>query len=258
MRKMIMTAVAAAMATTAMTPAMAAPISLSSLPLAQQNAIKAVCTTAENGQFVGTPKDLDATVIIGFEKSRETIENIPSGVELSRTAANFDVGSEHKNGQSPNVFGDFTSLVTYSGGINKQKVVTVDRTKVTFGCAMSKDNGLTYPQGQQIANDGSLFVNYDANETTTYPEVSAPDYTLPFTEDRVICNSPTKNPGVWRNQNGYTGTCNTALYVSVNPGGTHSNSVPGVSPLRPNTDHFEALPLDALEAPQIVLDDEVA
>lgn len=255
MKKIALGAVAFAMATTSLTPATAAPISLASLPADQQTALRATCTAAQNGQFIGTPKDLDATTIVGFEKSRVEIENIPSGVELSRTPFVFTTGSEHKNGQSPNVFGRFTSEVTYSGGLNIVEITTVDRTTVTFGCAMSKDNGLTFPKGQQIANDGSLFASYDTNERKVRDTVSAPDFVVTLTEGRVICNSPTKNPGVWRNQNGYAGLCNTTLYNTVNPGGTHSNSVPGLAPLRPNTDHFQDLPLDSLYAPQII-DDE--
>ena len=84
--------------------------------------------------FTATPISLDATVVVSFEISRTTITNIPGGQELSRTPFVFTTGSEHKNGQSPNVFGDFTSNVTFSGGLNVQEVVTADRTTVTFGC----------------------------------------------------------------------------------------------------------------------------
>ena len=82
----------------------------------------------------------------------------------------------------------------------------------------------------------------------TRTTVSAPNYTQSFSEDRVICISPTKNPGVWRNQNGYTGVCSTARYLAVGMGaGTHSNSVPGLTPLRPDApDHQETLPLDSV------------
>lgn len=42
----------------------------------------------------------------------------------------------------------------------------------------------------------------------------------------VICNSPTKNPGTWRQQNGYTGVCSTTLFNSLGPVGIPSNSLP--------------------------------
>jgi hypothetical protein len=257
MKKIAFASSTLALIAASFTPAMAAPVTLGSLPMAQQTSITNTCIAKQNGQFVGTPKDLDATVLEDFEISRVTITNIPGGQELSRTPFVFTTGSEHKNGQSPNIFGDFTSDVTFSGGLNVQEVVTADRTTVTFGCAMSKDNGLTFPNGQQIPNDGSLFVSFDANQETNTETVSAPDFTVTITEDRVICNSPTKNPGVWRAQNGYTGACSTTLYNAVNPGGTHSNSVPDLAPLRPNTDHNQPLPLDALDTTPIVLDDEV-
>lgn len=42
----------------------------------------------------------------------------------------------------------------------------------------------------------------------------------------VICISPTKNPGTWRQQNGYTGTCSTAFFGTLGPVPIPSNSLP--------------------------------
>jgi hypothetical protein len=57
-----------------------------------------------------------------------------------------------------------------------------------------------------------------------------PNTTVVTTGDGVICISPTKNPGTWRNQNGYTGACSTALFYSLAgiPDPIPSNSLPPV------------------------------
>lgn len=246
---------------TPLTPAMATPVSFASLPAAQQMFAQTTCNGFIPGMspFIAMPTALDDTVTVGFEVSRITITNIPSGTLLGQTPFVFTSGSEHRNGQSPNIFGDYTSIATYSGGLLVQQVTTANRHKVTFGCRLTKPNGEIAPNGQQVANDGTLFVNYNTNTNTFTETVSAPNTTQTITEDRVICISPTKNPGVWRQQNGYTLVCNTNKYLAVGmQAGTHSNSVPGLAPLRPNApDHDDALPLDSLFSSPLPWDGEV-
>lgn len=260
MKKLLFTSAVLAMAGTVMTPvaASAAPIAFSSIPSAQQTAMQNTCSSALNGNsnFVATPADLDASVTTGVETSRVTVQNIPGGTVLGQTPFTLEAASEHRNGSSPNIFGFFNSTVTYSGGLLVQDVTTVDRYNVTFGCLVTKPNGEVAPRGRQIPNDGTLFVNYDLNAATTQDTVSAPDYTEVVSDERVICISPTKNPGTWRQQNGYTGTCSTAVYLSLG-GATRSNSVPGLTPLRPNApDHSTPPALDSLDAAPIAWDED--
>lgn len=261
MKKFAFASAAFALMATSITPAMAVTVPFSSLPAAQQMLAQTTCNgfIPGNSPFVATPTALDDTVTVGFETSRVTITSIQGGQEIGRTPYVLTAGSEHRNGQSPNIFGDFTSIVTFSGGLLIQQVTTVDRHKVTFGCALSKDNGETFPNGKQVENTGALFVNFNTNTRTFTDTVSAPNTTQTFTEDRVICISPTKNPGVWRQQNGYTLVCNTMKYLAVGMGaGTHSNSVPGLAPLRPNApDHEESMPMDSLVSWPLAWDGEV-
>jgi hypothetical protein len=137
-----------------------------------------------------------------------TAENVvagaftPGGV-ISKT---FQAGSEHRHGGSPNIFGAF-DVVTAGGS-----------TSYTFDCQTfnpppnENANG-TYPEGLQFPGVSTVI---EDGETTT------------SVEDGVICISPTKNPGTWRNQNGYTGTCSTAVFYSLAgiPDPIPSNSLP--------------------------------
>ena len=254
MKKFTYSAAAVALATTSFSPVFAAPVAFSSLPAAQQVLVQTACNgklPSINSPFTATPIELDAAVQLGLETGRKTLLDEPGGVELSRTPFSFDLASEHRNGQSPNIFGFYTSMITYSGGHSIVEITTVDRYHVTFGCLITKPNGEIAPNGLN-KNDGTLFVNYDLNKKTVTDDVSNPNVTLPFTEDRVICISPSLTSkktaaSGWANQNLYNGECSTARYLEVGMGaGTHSNSVPNLAPLRPNTDHDEALPLDSL------------
>jgi len=125
----------------------------------------------------------------------------PGGVVSSE----FVAGSQHRHGGSPNIFGSFE--VTTSGG----------STAFTFDCQTFNPNANSeqgaYPNGLQLTGQSTSVVNEDE---------------VVITQDGVICISPTKNPGTWRNQNGYTGTCSTALFYSLAgiPEPIPSNSLP--------------------------------
>jgi len=256
MKKFALSAAAIALATTSFTPAFAATIAFNSLPPAQQTLVQNTCNGFIPGMshFIAVPSDLNDAVTVGFEVSRVTTESIPGGTLISQTPYVFTTGSEHRNGQSPNIFGFFTSVATYSGGKLVQQVTKADRHHVTFGCGIFKEPGILAPPGLQVPNNGILFVNYDTNVVTTTETKSEPNTTQTLTADQVICISPsttskgTKADG-WRGQNGYpTARCTTIFYLSLgdNPG-THSNSVPNLVPLRPDTpDHNEPLALDSL------------
>jgi len=137
-----------------------------------------------------------------------TAENILEGVStpggvISKT---FQAGSEHRHGGSPNIFGAFD--VETAGGSTSY---TLDCQ--TFNPPANENAPGTYPEGLQFYGVAAVI---EDGETTT------------SVEDGVICISPTKNPGTWRNQNGYTGICSTDAFYALAgiPDPIPSNSLP--------------------------------
>ena len=264
MKKLSFSTIATALVATSLTPLTVAPaFAATVVPTADtQAAMQASCDLAKpantNGvTYVATP-DITSTVTT-VNISRVTIENIPGGILLSQTPYTFTTGSEHRNGYSTNIHGNFTSEATYTGGKLVQEVTEVTNTTFTFGCKVEKTTrGQTNlaPPGQQVPAD--LTKNQIDATVIRREEVSAPDKVVTLHAEKVICISPKKNPGIWTNQNGYAGTCSAALYNSVALGGpVPSNSVPGVSQLLPNApDQQTALPEDQLYYPQLPNDPE--
>ena len=216
------TALAMSTSMIAITPAMA---------LTPQQTMQAACDALKPAaNWTATPNNVGSTSQTNVELSRVTTSNIPGGTLLSQTPFVFEAASEHRNGGSPNIFGTWKSIATYSGGELVQHVVLGTVTSYTYGCAMM-NNGGNYPPAQQVPAALTLT---DTVVTSEYDDiVAAPNTTQTVYDDRVICISPTKNPGVWRQQNGYTGVCSTAVFLTLG-GGVHSNSVPDLVPLRPN------------------------
>lgn len=209
-------------------PAAAATIQDQAYAVCFANRPNSTWTTSVNG--------LVTTSTTGVELSRVTVANILGGTELSRTPETFSAASEHRNGSSPNIFGDWETVVTYSGGFLDQLVTVGTASTTTFGCRMT-NNGSNFPGPQQIPV-GSLQFSSSETTGTFHDIVSAPNYTETLYVEKVICNSPSTSSkktaaNGWANQNGYGGTCSTAVYLTLG-GGTHSNSVPGLTPLRPN------------------------
>lgn len=265
MKNSIFSTVAFALSATALTPMMVTPAYAQAVTpdAASAAAMQSACDAAKPANtrgvtYTATP-EITNTVSTVVETSRVTIENIPGGILLSQTPFTFTTGSEHRNGYSANIHGDFTSLATFSGGRLVQEVTEVTNTTFTFGCMVLKTtNGITNlaPPGQQVP--AILTRNQTSAATVRTETVSNPDVVVTLNAEKVICISPKKNPGVWTNQNGYTGTCNTALYLAVALGGpVPSNSVPGVTQLLPNApDQTTPLPEDQLYHPQLPNDPE--
>ncbi len=265
MKKLSLSTIATALVATSLSPLTVAPAFAATVtPTADtQAAMQSSCDASKpadtNGvTYVATP-DITNTVTETIETNRVTIEDIPSGILLGQTPFAFTTGSEHRNGYSANIHGDFTSEATYSGGKLVQEVTEVTNTTFTFGCKVVKTTrGQTNlaPPGQQVP--ATLTKTQIDATITRREEVSAPNVTVTLHAEKVICISPKKNPGTWTNQNGYSGTCSTALYNAVALGGpVPSNSVPGVSQLLPSApDHQTALPEDQLYYPQLPNDPE--
>jgi hypothetical protein len=210
-----------------------------------------------NSKYTSTLDPASVTSSVGeeYELSRTTTASTPSGVLLGTTPAVFIAGSEGRNGGSPNIFGEFKSTATYSGGSLSQTVVYAEDTEYTFGCIVSKttNNGnVTTPPGLQV--DG-LKTTVTTTTRTEYVVVSAPNVTADYFTSGVICNSPLKNPGVWRNQNGYTGVCSTEKYLSLGTAFVHTNSVPFLPPIDAEGDHNQSRH-DEISMPASVTDDD--
>jgi hypothetical protein len=121
------------------------------------------------------------------------------------TVLSVEAGSEHRNGGSPNIFGTLNVEITGAS------------TEYSFDCETFNPHAQSeqgqYPAGLQFPGQSTLI------ETGN---------TIIGQSNGVICISPGKNPGTWRAQNGYTGTCSTALFYSLEgiPEPIPSNSLP--------------------------------
>jgi hypothetical protein len=250
--------------------ALASTIAIASPAAAQSSAsqttMQAVCDAAKpknNNQHTYT-----ATLRIGspssatIEINRETISFIaPSTVPVLSNPV-FEANSETIRGGSPNIHGTFKSTATYDGGSVTQRVTTATDTTYPYGCRVvrtSLTNSATdEPNGMQAPIGTYSFTERQPNSPTTVT-VDGEDRTEDFFTDAVICNSPNKT-SVWRVRNDYPGqSCTTAAYSALLAQGERplrSNSVPGLSPARPERpDHNEPEPQNNLN-PIPLFDDE--
>ena len=231
MKKLLIVALAASSLTSVALPAPA--LATVATPIVDMEAVCANIQVNPNGN-AGFVVKLDEA---GIQSSVGTpvrtvlsvLQDIPGGQLISQTAPAFVAGSQGRNGQSPNIFGTFKSVLTFTGGTKVEEVQYTTPTTFTFQCVVYKvkRNGSLEPNGLQP--DPSTIVRTESYVTTE--TVSKPDYTEDRFSESVICNSPTKNPGVWRAQNGYTGTCSTALFNSLSQITIHSNSLPALESL---------------------------
>lgn len=99
-------------------------------------------------------------------------------------------GTEHRHGGSPNIFE------------NAHETSITGSTSYTFDCQTKNTASGTFPDGLQFPGQTTTLEDTNGASTDT---------------DVVVCNSPTKNPGVWRAQNGYLGDCNAegAIFYSL-------------------------------------------
>jgi hypothetical protein len=165
---------------TSMTPAFAAVGDPVTDPVVQA-ALNQYCNTLVPPDDTNPP--FEVTAINAVEG-----ETTPGGL----TTITLVVGSEHRHGGSPNIFED--AHETTSGG----------STSYSFDCQTYNPNAGSaqgqYPEGLQFSGQTTILPNTSGSSTDT---------------DVVVCNSPTKNPGVWRAQNGYLGNCATEGSVAV-------------------------------------------
>lgn len=161
-----------------------------------------------------------------FVSGRDVIEDIPGGEIVGVVGPNF-TGKLGRHGGSPNIFGEFKTVTEYSGGSYIADVEYSQTTTFTFGCTVSKKNkgngNVTIPPGLQVTGQTYLVTVVTRTE---HVEISRPNTFETTLDDAVVCNSPTKNPGKWRQQNSYTGPCSTELFNTLPGMPIHSNSQP--------------------------------
>jgi hypothetical protein len=189
--------------------------------------------------YAATLDQASVSPVVGaeYEISRTTVSSTPGGVLLGTTGKEFVPGTEGRNGGSPNIFGEFKSTATYSGGSLEQSVVYGQDTTYTFGCTVSKTNKqgkTTTPDGLQVSGLTLKVTNTTRTETETK---SAPNVTTDFFTSEVVCISPLRNPGVWRAKDGYSGECSTARYIALGTAFIRTNSVPDLPPIGNQSDH---------------------
>lgn len=250
------TAIAALLSCSLLTPAPAMAQTIDPVARMQQTcAATNVVNPDENSTYSAALGDYASIVSAERVLSRVTTLHIPGGVLLSKTPALFMTGSEGRNAGSPNIFGEFKSTATYSGGSLVQQVVYGKDTIYTFGCVVSKTNSqgkITTPPGLQVTG---LSLTVTTQTRSVEERAVAPDVTQDYFSSGVICNSPLKNPGVWRAQNGYTGTCSTAAFLALGSALVHTNSVPYLPPINAEADRDESRH-DDISLPATVIDND--
>jgi hypothetical protein len=151
----------------------------------------------------------------------------------------------HVNGQSVNIFAYGDRSLIYPDGYRTTVPTLTTTTTITSGeCHVHK------PVNGNGTGDDPLHPGFDnappglqtdepvsVTSTTTTPGFRTFDSPGPWTDptgsvvggEAVICISPGRVPGTWRNQNGYTGVpraCSRAWYDTL--GSTPSVSVPTI------------------------------
>jgi hypothetical protein len=195
----------------------------------QQFCLDALTPNDPNSEFQTEPTGVTEATGAEFEQSSVVISSTPGGVLLSQTSV-YNNGSQHRHGGSPNIFGGFTVTSVYTGGSSETLVTYAQTTTYTFGCRVWKvvegNGNIIEPNGLQIPY--GVTVDETLVTRTETVSVNNPNTTEVTAGDGVICISPTKNPGTWRKQNGYTGDCSTALFYSLAgiPDPIPSNSLP--------------------------------
>jgi hypothetical protein len=146
--------------------------------------------------------------------------NIPGGVPVGLPAVQF-TGPIRVNGGSPNIHGDFSITQELTGG-QSDIIYTYETVTVYHAdCVVRNKNGNPTGEGE----DGLSAERSASRQDEVI--VNNPNTFQVTTEQRVVCISPSKNPGTWRNQNGYTGTCSRAVYDGlVNNVTPPTNSLP--------------------------------
>lgn len=215
------------------TPAFAVtPEALAGLQTACEDALR---PNDPNSEFQTEPTGVTEVTGAEFLSDSQVLSSTPGGVLLSQSSV-YNANSQHRHGGSPNIFGGFTVTSVYTGGSSVTQNTYSQTTTYTFGCRVWKTVG---PDNDHVVEPGGLQIPgaqhpdlLTLDETlvtrTDTVTVNLPNTTAITAGDGVICISPTKNPGTWRNQNGYTGVCSTALFYSLAgiPEPIPSNSLP--------------------------------
>lgn len=187
--------------------------------------------------FVTFAEDLASSVSVEvISRTLVSVEGIGQFVDTA------EFSGARVNGQSVNIHADRTTTRTYEASRETYEETVLTTTTTSAGCHVHKptegnQNDPDHP-GYQIAPNG-LQTDERVSVTTTEQstrtvsvDVQGPwvDPNFSGTSQVVICISPTRNPGTWRSQNGYTNqlgrTCSTAWYNEL--GSTPSVSVPEV------------------------------
>lgn len=98
--------------------------------------------------------------------------------------------------------------------------------------AIPPSTSTTYTYDRQPSSDTSHTISQNDTASGNGTELNGGAYTFnnqSLKVAAVVCNSPTKNPGTWRAQNGYLGlggACSTATFTSLGTATIPSNSLP--------------------------------
>lgn len=221
-----------AVCATALSPILATPALAQVVPTPTAE-LQAICASTNilrpdpNSTYRATLNTASVIPTTGdeFVSGSNVIEDIPGGEVVGVVGPTF-TGQLGRNGQSPNIFGKFETVTEYTGGSYIADVEYSQTTTFAYGCTVSRtqpNGNVTTPPGLQVT--GLTFPVTVVTRTDRIEESNENTFETTFS-DAVVCNSPEKNPGKWRNQNRYTGECSTALFNSLPGMPIHSNSQP--------------------------------
>ena len=180
----------------------------------------------------------DFATSVSSETTARTLLSVEGAGAYTDTVA---FSGARVNGQSVNIHADRTTTRTYAESLETYEETVVTTTTTSASCHVHKESngndsdpahaGYDVPP-PGLQSDGRVSVS-TTEESTRIVTVRVPgpyvDPNFSGTAQVVICNSPLRNPGTWRSQNGYTSqlgrTCSTAWYNEL--GSTPSVSVPG-------------------------------
>jgi hypothetical protein len=158
------------------------------------------------------------------------VEVTPAATVPVLTPATFVPLSEARRGGSPNIHGEFVATATYAGAVSTQTVTTYTGASFVFSCAFDKTTNGTTNLNWKVEAAATPLVEEGAGVSSTRTITGDPVIQREFS-DGVICNSPGTKKGEWRAQNGYTGTCSTAVFETLLGKTVTSNSLPNFTPV---------------------------
>jgi len=243
MKKFVHAASIAALSAASLAPAMAQDEALQDLTAAAAPApadefvdpypeLSAMCAEIQKPNTNSGFSSVAINVLEGQTSTSEVDD--PNGIATTvgngtpTIAKTFE--NAHVNGKSVNIHADITEIATFATSTTTIPTLVTTTVSTSFDCHVHKMvNGMgtgddAFHPGFNEAPQGLQRGLSVETSSSTLPGSRQEPGPSPFVvmlmdgEEGVICISPTKNPGTWRNANGYKGnlgTCSRAWHDSL-------------------------------------------